>query len=276
MRSLFVAVVVCMVVFVCQPARAQNAVVPPSSNVSAPKWQGGVFLDAAVRDWLRAPTASGRKTADDVSTVLLWSMAAAPYATSVANVLARGGTWRDAAGLALVDSEALGLAAAAAFLMKNVGRERPYATAAGLARYCANRPEDPQCGSDRNASFFSGHTAIAFTGAGLVCIEQLTFGPRGADALACGTAFAVAATTAALRMVADMHYATDTLAGAGLGLVAGMLVPYVLHFAPWAPLPVGRSLHADGDVKKHPSLVNLQVSPWGAPSGGGLAIGARF
>jgi len=260
-------------------ARAQTVTAPPS--VSTPKWQGGIFVDNAVRDWLRAPSASGRKTADDASTVLLYTMAAAPYATSIANVVARRGSWRDAVGLALVNSEALGIAVGATFLLKNAaGRERPYATAAGLSTYCVTHASDPQCGGDRNASFFSGHSAIAFTAAGLVCTEQIAFGPRGADTLACTSAFGVAAVTAALRIVADMHYASDTLTGAGIGVIAGMLVPYVLHFAPWAPLPVARSLRAGAEheakATPHKALVNVQVMPWAAPGGGGLGIGAQF
>lgn len=260
MRCLALLAFAVVTILFSAPASAQTTTAPPS--VSMPKWQGGIFLDVAVRDWLRAPTPSGRKAADDASSVLLYSMAAAPFATSMANVLAHGGSWRDAAGLALVNSEALGIAIGATFLLKNAaGRERPYATAAGLATYCMSHASDPQCGSDRNASFFSGHSAVAFTGAGLVCIEQLTFGPPGADSLACGSAFALAATTAALRIIADMHYATDTLAGAGIGLLAGMLIPYVLHFAPWAPLPVARSLRdgAANDAKSpHRALVDYK------------------
>lgn len=276
MGRLLPVLAVLVALFTTRPASAQTA-----TTVSMPKAQGGIFVDAVVRDWLRAPTSGARKTADDASTVLLYAMAAAPYATALANVVARGGSWRDAAGLALVNSEALGIAVGATFLLKGVvGRERPYATAEGLATFCAGHPSDAQCGSDRNASFFSGHSAIAFTSAGLVCTEQLAFGPPGADALACGSAFLVAGATAMLRIVADMHYATDTFAGAGIGLVAGMLFPYVLHFAPWAPLPVARALRAkagaDASAPHPKSPVSFQVMPWAGPGGGGLGLGARF
>ena len=276
-RALVAFVVLFFMLSSERPAGAQTTVATQPS-ASMPKWKGGIFLDGSVRDWLRAPSASGRKTADDASTVLLYTMVAAPYATSIANVIARRGTWRDAIGLTLVNSEALGIALGATFLLKGaVGRERPYATAAGLATYCMSHATDGRCGSDRNASFFSGHSAIAFTAAALVCTEQMAFGPRGADTLACASAFGVAAATAVLRMVADMHYASDTFAGAGIGVVAGMLVPYVLHFAPWAPLPVARSLRSNADAApKHKSLVNVQVMPWAGPSGGGLGIGAQF
>lgn len=273
MRRALAAFVLVCAMLVSSLAGAQTA-----TTVSMPKTQGGIFIDTAMRDWLRAPTASGRKAADDASTALLATMVAAPYAASLANMIARRGSWRDVVGLALMDSEALGIATGATLLLKNaVGRERPYATAAGLATYCTTHASDPQCGSDRNASFFSGHSAIAFTGAGLVCVEQLAFGPPAADALACGSAFAVATATAALRMVADMHYATDTLVGAGVGLVAGMIVPYVLHLAPWAPLPIARKLRAHEEPPaRRPSIVNFQIMPWGASGGGGVGIGAQF
>jgi membrane-associated phospholipid phosphatase len=275
-KLVLVLALACVGVSVSRPASAQVVTAP---NVSMPKWQGAILLDAPLRMELRAGNASGRKTADDVSTVLLYSMIAAPYAASMANVVARGGSWRDAAGLALVDSEALGIAMGVTFLLKGVAaRERPYATAADLSSYCVSHPSDPQCGSDRNASFFSGHSAVAFTSASLMCTQQLVFGPEGFDRAACTGAFAVAATTAALRMVADMHYATDVLAGAGVGMIAGGLIPYVLHFAPWAPFPVARKLHMpkDSTAPKGASIFNLHLTPWGGPGGGGAGIGAEF
>ena len=235
--------------------------------VSMPKWQGGVAFDAPVRDALRAPTEGQRNVADDASTVLLAALLVAPYGTAAAHTVRLHGSFWDAAGLWLVNSEALGVALLATQLTKGAaGRERPFATAEGLATTCESHPSDPKCGSDRNASFFSGHSAMAFTGAGLLCTQQIFFGPRGADALGCVGGMLAATATAMLRIVADMHYASDTLVGAAIGLGAGMLLPYILHFAPWAPLPI---------AKKSP-LVGLHLTPWGGPGGGGIAIGAQF
>ena len=204
-------------------------------------------------------------------------MVAAPFVAGTARTLALHGSLLDAAALALVSSEAFGVAFAATFLVKGVvGRERPFATAEGLSTYCASHPSDPTCGSDRNASFFSGHSAIAFTGAGLLCTQQLVFGTRGQDALGCAGGMIAATATAMLRIVADMHYLTDTLVGAAVGLGAGMLLPYVLHFAPWAPFPLVRKLRDPARSGSHAPLVDVHVTPWGGPGGGGVSIGGNF
>ncbi len=248
-----------------------------AQTVSAPKWQGGVAFDAGVRSFLRAPTEQERKIADDASSVLLYAMVAAPFVAGAARTTAAHGSVRDMAGLTLVSAEAFGLAFAATYAAKTlVLRERPYATNDGLALYCTTHATDPMCGSDRNASFFSGHSAIAFTGAGLLCTQQIFFGPNGVDALGCAGGMLAAAATAMLRIVADMHYASDTIAGAAIGLTAGMLVPYILHFAPWAPFPIAKRMRNADDEKKNTPLVGFSVSPFGTQGGGGLAISAQF
>lgn len=247
--------------------------------VSMPKWQGGVVFDAPVRDALRAPTEGQRNVADTASTVLLAALMVAPYATATAHTVRLHGSFWDAAGLWLVNSEALGVALLATTLTKGAaGRERPFATAEGLAAMCSNNPSDPKCGSDRNASFFSGHSAMAFTAAGLLCTQQIFFGVKGMDGLGCGGGMIAATATAMLRIVADMHYATDTFVGAAVGLTAGMLLPYVLHFAPWAPFPLARSMRAahDQPAAKRGPLLNLHVSPWGTTGGGGVVVGGQF
>lgn len=255
---------------------SQLATAPTAPTVSMPRWQGGVAIDANIRDALRAPTGQERTIADDTSSVLLYGLVAAPFVGAAARTMSSHGSIRDMAGLALVNAEAFGLAFAATYAAKTiVARERPYATNDGLATYCTTHATDPMCGADRNASFFSGHSAIAFTGAGLLCTQQLFFGPKGVDALGCAGGMGAATATAMLRIVADMHYASDTLTGAAIGLTAGMLVPYVLHFAPWAPFPIAKRMR-NADEKKNTPLVGFSVSPFGVSGGGGIAIAAQF
>jgi len=244
--------------------------------VSMPKWQGGVAFDSGVRSALRAPTGPERTMADDTSSVLLYALVAAPFVAGAARTVAAHGSWRDTVGLSLVSAEAFGIAFAATYAAKTVAlRERPYATGDGLAVYCTTHATDPSCGSDRNASFFSGHSAIAFTGAGLLCTQQIFLGPKGVDALGCAGGMLAATATSMLRIVADMHYASDTLIGATIGLTAGMLVPYILHFAPWAPFPIAKHMR-NVDEKKSSPLIGFSVSPFGTQGGGGLAISAQF
>ncbi len=68
--------------------------------------------------------------------------------------------------------------------------------------------------------FFSGHAAISATGAGLTCANHTRialWGNRVADISACVLASLNALTTATTRVVADRHYASDVILGAGVG-----------------------------------------------------------
>ena len=79
-----------------------------------------------------------------------------------------------------------------------------------------------------NRSFFSGHTALSFayaTSAGTVASMR---GYDGAPVLWAG-GLALAATTGYLRVAADMHYATDVLAGALAGAGLGVAIPRLFH-----------------------------------------------
>lgn len=73
------------------------------------------------------------------------------------------------------------------------------------------RPCAPDCGIDNpDRSFFSAHTAVAFSTLG---------GPRLAFALP------LSISTGGLRIAAGKHWLTDTLAGAAVGSLASRLRP---------------------------------------------------
>jgi membrane-associated phospholipid phosphatase len=254
------AAIIASATFVCATARAE-----PSA-----KWHGGVLVDSSVRSALRAETKEQRSFANDESNALLYSMVALPSVNAAMNAPNVG----DAAALMAVNAETFGVTFALVSLIKAVTkRERPYASAAGLSAYCVEHPTTSECKNDRNASFFSGHSATAFAGAGLVCMQQMEFGARFGS-VGCGAAMTIAGATALLRIIADKHYATDTLVGALVGVGTGMLLPYVMHFAPWAPLPVLRDLQ-DARVSV-PTQSGTQIAPWGAPGGGGMALSFLF
>ncbi|WP_366186431.1 phosphatase PAP2 family protein [Flavobacterium ovatum] len=89
----------------------------------------------------------------------------------------------------------------------------------------ANRPDD----SDQ-LSFPSGHSAIAFTNAALLFQEY-----KDSSIWYASSGFLFATATGMLRIANNKHYASDVLAGAGIGLATGFLVSYYnplqnLHF----------------------------------------------
>ncbi len=84
-----------------------------------------------------------------------------------------------------------------------------------------------------NTSNVSGHTTIAFTGAGLVCAHHLhlpLYGGGAPDTVACVAAMSVATAQGVLRISSDNHYATDVILGAALGIGSGYFLPRLLHY----------------------------------------------
>src|SRR5690606_31628510 len=107
-------------------------------------------------------------------------------------------------------------------------RERPD----GIA--CTGQEPLPNCDSNnRYRSFVSGHATMTFTAAGLTCAHHAQvpiYGAPWADVGACVVSMAAALTTSLLRMIGDRHYFSDVLAGALVGLGAGLLMPELLRF----------------------------------------------
>lgn len=178
--------------------------VPPRSE---PSWTMTLGIDDEGRHLLRASSPEGRAGAALASDVLLLGFVALPLADAMS---------RDSGEArlrtALVDLEALALTGAIVGSLKlATARARPYTLDGG------------EHSGDAFKSFPSGHTAFSFTGASLFCTQRGL--ATWADSLACSGALAGAATTGILRIVADKHHATDVLAGAAIGGLAGWLVP---------------------------------------------------
>jgi membrane-associated phospholipid phosphatase len=102
---------------------------------------------------------------------------------------------------------------------------------------CIDELGEENCNYVRSAnhSFISGHTAFAFTGAGLICTHhrylEIYRSERAGRAL-CGASMAAATVAASFRIVANRHWASDVLAGAAVGLFSGLALPRLLHFSP--------------------------------------------
>ena len=194
-------------------------------------WEGGILFDDAVRDAILLGSRDSRNTAAVVSDDIYYALAAYPLLVDNAIV-----TWgihgsSDVAfQMMLINFESYALTGALALTAEKLGRVRP------MGRECANDPNyDGKCGNhgNLNASFLSGHTTIAFAGAGLMCAHHThlpLYGSRVADILACATGLAAATTAGVLRVMSDNHYATDVLLGSGVGLFGGYVWPMLWHY----------------------------------------------
>jgi membrane-associated phospholipid phosphatase len=69
-----------------------------------------------------------------------------------------------------------------------------------------------------NMSFPSGHSAVAFTNATLLYYEY-----KNSNFWYASSGFVFAATTGAFRIANNKHYASDVLAGAGIGMISGIV-----------------------------------------------------
>jgi membrane-associated phospholipid phosphatase len=173
--------------------------------------------DAAVHDAL---TWSNPKAADITSTVV--GNVALPLSAMGYLVLSARAAGETSAGW--VDSLLLAEAVGVAFLLNQgfkyvTARQRPYA-------YYGEPVDAPA--SEKNLSFYSGHTSFAFaTAAAVTTLSALRNYPGTAIIGACS--FAAAAFVGYLRIASDMHYLTDVLVGAALGGVVGFAVPFIFH-----------------------------------------------
>lgn len=217
------------------------------------RWQGSNPFDDTIRDWLRADTKQGRALAGQVSDVGQWGSQVIPFALDLPFVLYESRSWDMTWQVLMMDVEA---SAVAGFINNGlfyfVGRGRPnYAP-------CSVDPSyDPLCGgSGNNASFPSGHTLGAATAAGLVCVHHRylrLYGSPVGDGAACGAMLLFTAVTAVSRVMADRHYASDDLAGAGIGFAAGYGLPWLLHYRYGGRL----SPNAEGNASRPIAFVPL-------------------
>jgi len=200
---------------------------PPPAE---PKWQGDNAFDDAFRSWLRADTRAERERAGAVSDVLWKGGMYFPFAVDVPVILLAhrqpGVAWQ----VLMMDVQATAVAQVInGALFYEVGRARP------LYRDCLADPNyDKLCGGDDNAaSFPSGHVLGIATGAGLTCAHHRylpIYGNPAADAGVCALMSAATVATAATRIMADRHNASDAIAGAAIGFGVGYGLPWLLHY----------------------------------------------
>jgi membrane-associated phospholipid phosphatase len=219
---------------------------------------GGILFDESVRNALRPRSTGWRLNLRDTSDVLLSIASTYPFLIDALAVAwwHRGSTVV-ATQMALMNAEAMAITAAIQGMVSAfVSRERPYGAS---GHDCVEGVQTEDCiRSNRYRSFFSGHTSQAFVSAALTCAHHGNlplYGTVAGDTTACVTGVAVAATIGTLRIVSDMHYASDVITGAVLGSLVGLGVPYLFHYrgraetaasrkSPWptmmlTPMPTG-------------------------------------
>lgn len=131
--------------------------------------------------------------------------------------------WHAAQNAAIVVNGFVLTTALADGVKKLTDRQRP-----GVLHGRAELIEAARVPLEFNLSFFSGDTAWAFVLAASAWAIAAGRGYASARWLAVACA-AVAVGVAALRIAADMHWATDVLAGALAGTLVGVGLPALVH-----------------------------------------------
>ncbi len=141
--------------------------------------------------------------------------------------------WRDVAVSGAVYTEALLITSTVTQLGKVLtGRPRP---GAYLSAVSGSEPE----GAGVFHSMPSSHASMAWTGASVAFTSHLLLRPRARWIERFGVGFlsgALASATSALRVDAGAHFPSDVLAGAGVGIASGVMVP-LAHRQNGRPLP---------------------------------------
>jgi membrane-associated phospholipid phosphatase len=172
-------------------------------------------FDRSARDALRWRHPSTARLASDVGVVLVPALAVGGLGLAE-HLRGDGRTFLEDV---VVVTEAVSFTLVATQVVKSAsGRARPY-TWAGSA---------PSEGTDDLLSFWSGHSAAAFTAVtAAATVARLRGDPLWRWIL--GVGLAGASTVAWLRVAADRHWATDVLAGAVAGSAVGIGLPLLLR-----------------------------------------------
>jgi membrane-associated phospholipid phosphatase len=194
-----------------------------------PRWEGGILFDDGVRSGLRLHSADARRQVRAWGDLPYYAAPLIPLIIDpvVASWLARG-DGKTALNLELIGLEAFSYAGLFSFVSTRASRrERPDSSE------CRRAHDDPsECEVDTE-SFYSGHTTIAAASAGLVCANHRAmplWGHPVADAGACALATTGALASGVSRIASDRHYASDVVAGFGVGFGVGYAIPTLLHY----------------------------------------------
>lgn len=197
-------------------------------------WTGGILIDDQVRNALRLTNYNAALTVRTVSDLGLALLTAYPV---VVDSFLVAYWYRGSADvglqMALIDAEAYALSGAIQGVANFfAGRARPYSSLCGAPGGIPSNTID--CREDTEyRSFFSGHAAVSFTAAALICAhhEELHLFDSAADHISCITGELAAAAVGVMRIIGDEHYFSDVMIGALVGTAVGLSVPLLHHYS---------------------------------------------
>lgn len=236
------------------------------------RWSDPAPLDPELRAMMRLHAYDDQHTIDQISDALFITLAAWPvFVDALLLAGALHGDTDTAWQMLLIDLEALAIAHLVTWLTNRfTGRVRPRHVECAPSDSCADRGMGPV------ASFASGHTLMAFTGASLTCVHHLhhpwMLGGMAGAALACGSALLLATTVGAMRVMADLHWASDVALSAMIGSAIGWGIPLVFHYL----RPHGDAASSPRSEAARSGEVRWAIAPGGGADGPGLELTGTF
>lgn len=202
---------------------ALRFLIPPDGA----QWYGG-SVDRSLGDFVALEDRTARRVALRTGDTMFGALLVVPL---IDVAVARWGHGRDELSeqLLLVNLQAMGSITAMFFLTQWLfRRDRPYRD-----RCAQDSTYDLDChGQARWESFPSGHFAVALGSALLTCVNHAHVPLYGEpwDGVACGAALGLAGWVGLSRLLAHVHWPSDVLIGALMGVAGGFLVPTALHY----------------------------------------------
>jgi membrane-associated phospholipid phosphatase len=246
---------------------------------SAPKrpyWTGGILFD----DWARRTFVSESPGVQNAAAVysdnMMLASMIAPFVIDDYIVTLGIRENADVAGqMFMINLQSLAFTGFLSLLAEHaVARQRPYVASCGADGHVRNQEGQlllNSCsGPADNQSFYSGHSAITATMAGLTCVhhEHLPLYGGGARDLApCLLMITASVTTGIARLMADKHWASDVLTGWTIGTFSGYVLPSVLHYGFGSGRPMGELRVGD---------LTLMPAPEVFPRGAGVGVVGMF
>ncbi len=240
-------------------------------------WNGPILFDKAIRNLIKGRTYAVQEFASNMSDDLYKSAVLAPYIVDVFFASLSVHENADVAlQMLLIDMQSLGLTGVLTLATEHaVGRARPYVRdcrADGSVVDASGKPLLNGCGTQEDfQSFYSGHTAATATMAALTCVHHQHLplygdGPLN-DIAPCAVMITASLATGVTRMIADRHWASDVLLGAGIGAFSGYVLPSMMHYGFGSGRPIGEV--SVGGLKMVPF-------PTAYVGGGGLGLAGIF
>jgi PAP2 superfamily len=202
-------------------------------------WTGGILFDNWARREFVAHTPGLQGTAATYSDNMMLASIAAPFAVDVYLVTLGVHQNVDVSGqMLMINLQSLALTGFLSLLAEHaVARQRPYVPecAADGHVYDAQgqRLLNSCSGPADNQSFYSGHSAITATMAGLTCAHHQhlpLYGGGAADLAPCLVMISASLSTGLARLMADKHWGSDVVLGWSIGTFSGYVLPSVLHY----------------------------------------------